>query len=214
MGHEDPIWESLHSVEMEKRRKAASDPTRLRIYDLFTRRSEWTAKEIAEELTVNPNGLYYHLRIMQDAGVIEVVRTQASGRMAERVFGMNELNRRVIWDSKDPLQISTYMAATLDAGKVGAEDAIYQQSRDPEAAKTQTFVDWGGPSIGTTHDEVREFARRLQELLKEFRERAKAQAGEEVDRGEGPSLRFVYALYEQKPLKKAVESIPPEAVSA
>lgn len=57
----DPIWDSLHSEEMEKRRKAASDPTRLRIYDLLNRRSEWTAKELSRELGVKPNSLYYHL---------------------------------------------------------------------------------------------------------------------------------------------------------
>jgi len=217
MRAKDPIWKELHTEGMQNRRRAASDPTRLRINDLLHRRPEWTAKELAGELGVNPNGLYYHLRIMEDAGFISVVRTQVSGRMAERVYGAADLNQRVIWDSKDPLELSTYMAATLDAGKVGAEDAIYQMARDLEDDATKeapTFVDWGSPSISTTAGEVREFHNRLQDLLKEFRERAKTQAVEGVDRGEGPRLRFSYALYEQQPLQKAEESMASETVSA
>ncbi|HVF12631.1 MAG TPA: helix-turn-helix domain-containing protein [Actinomycetota bacterium] len=217
MGKKDPIWENLNTEAMDKKRRAGADPTRLRIYDLFWRRPEWTAKDLASELGVSPNGLYYHLRIMQDAGLIKVVRTQVSGRMAERVYGADDLDQRVIWDSKDPVQMAAYMTATLDAGKVGAEDAIYQMARDLEANEKDeqhTFVDWGGPAIGTSPEEVREFQKRLHELLKEFRERAKAQAGEGVDRGEGPRLRFVYALYEQKPLRKRAESTPSELASA
>lgn len=212
----DPISHSLHSEAMEKLRKAGSDATRLRIYDLLNRRSEWTAKELSRELGVNPNSLYYHLRIMEDAGLISVVRTQVAGRMAERVYAATD-PKRVTWDKKDPLQLSAYLAATLEAGKVCAEDAIYEMARDLEVDendKHNTIVYWGAPSIGTTPDEVREFHQRLQGLLKEFRERAKDKAGEEVDRGEGPRLRFFYALHSQKPLQSEAGSAHPEPASA
>lgn len=100
---------------------------------MLCRRPEWPAKELARELGVNPNGLYYHLRIMEDAGLISVADPQTPGRVSERLYVAGDLTQRVIWDSKDPLEMSTYMAATLEAGKVGAEDAIYQMARDLEA---------------------------------------------------------------------------------
>ena len=67
-------------------RRALSDPVRLRILESLWDRPK-TAKALGSELGAVANRLYYHLRAMEEAGLIEVVGSEVAGRFAERIYG-------------------------------------------------------------------------------------------------------------------------------
>jgi DNA-binding transcriptional ArsR family regulator len=61
-----------------------NNPVRLRImHQLMV---PTTARELAQRLDVPVTRLYYHLNLLQEMGVIEVVETRKSGAMLQRVY--------------------------------------------------------------------------------------------------------------------------------
>lgn len=196
----EDMRELVHTEEMRKRRRAASDPTRMRITSCFYLRDRWTAKEIGEELGLNPNGLYYHLRILEEAKLIKVVDTQAVGRMVERVYGWEGLDQRVIWDANEPVEMAMNLAANIEASRAKAEEVLYKRARQIEAGEDKAFITWAAPALTTMPEEIPEFYRRLDELIKEFRDRGAERARD--DQGERKPgsvwLNFTYMLFEQE----------------
>src|SRR4051812_35071675 len=72
---------------MAKRRRAAGDATRQRLMRALSEQDlEWTAKELADELRVGVNGLYYHLRVLEDAELIEEGAGRSGDRGMERTY--------------------------------------------------------------------------------------------------------------------------------
>jgi|SRR5581483_11381138 len=185
-------------ARMRQRRDAISHPLRLRVLGLLGEGDGWTAKELAERLGMNPNRLYYHLRILEEAGVIVVAESRAVGRMAERVYKPADVGR-YIWDPEEPEQMARMLGAVLEVNKLGAEDALFEVARAVKARKKPPIVTWGTPSFETTRDEIVEFTKRVEALQMEFRKRAKkllATAG--TTRGKQPRrLRFAWLAFEE-----------------
>jgi DNA-binding transcriptional ArsR family regulator len=179
---------------MQERRRAIADPLRMRILGLLNdSQAGMTANELGEGLAMNPNRLYYHLRILETAGVIGVVDTRATGRMVERVY--DQIYRgRFIWDAENPLELAMYLGSQLEVARTGAEEALFEQARCVGAGERSPVVTWGQPSFATTHDEIVEFTKRLDALQHEFRERASKL---ESRADEMRQLRFTWLVYEQ-----------------
>ncbi len=55
--------------------KLLTDPFRSRILDLL-RQNVQTAKELAQTLNLSPKKLYYHLKLMEERGLICIVSTR------------------------------------------------------------------------------------------------------------------------------------------
>jgi DNA-binding transcriptional ArsR family regulator len=178
---------------MKARRQAIIDPLRMRILGLLNDSDGGlTANELGERIGMNPNRLYYHLRILENAGVIGVVDTRASGRMVERVY--DQIYRgRFIWDAEQPLELAMYLGASLEVSRMGAEEALFEQARRIATQGSPPVVTWGSPSFATTHDEITEFVKRVDALQMEFRERATKLGDDERTR----QLRFTWLVYEQ-----------------
>src|SRR2546422_11767850 len=71
---------ALNTVE---RLKAVADPTRIRlILELLDRNS--TVKELAEALGVPATRLYYHVKILERHGLIQVANRRMGAGIAER----------------------------------------------------------------------------------------------------------------------------------
>ena len=183
------IWSLAKDEAMQKRRRATADPLRMRIVGLIGDSQGMTAKDLADRLRIEPNRLYYHLRILEDAGVIGVVDHRVVGKLAERVYGM-VYRGRYIFDATDPADMAMNLSAILEITKVDAEEVLYEQARKVEAGEQPPVVIWGRLSFATTRDEIVEFEKRLDALRMEFRERATELHG---DRG----LFCTWVVYEQ-----------------
>ena len=186
--------------DMARKRKAVADPLRQRLLERFHTDREWTAKELADEVGVGANGLYYHLRILEEAGFIKVVGSRAVGRMAERVYRGANVSQRVTWDINDPIDLVLHFGALLDGAKSDVADAVYETARIRQEGKNldRTLAMVESPSITTTPDEIVEFQSRITALLKEFRDRARELRGDDETTPDGwKTLKFTYALRER-----------------
>jgi len=66
--------------------KAFADSTRQRIVSLLYERAA-TGKQLAGALGVSPGTVGHHLRVLEEAGLIRVVRTRRVRAMTEKYFG-------------------------------------------------------------------------------------------------------------------------------
>jgi len=178
---------------MRKRREAISDPIRMRILAALTESEGLTAKELGKRVEVNPNRLYYHLRILEEAGVIGIAETRANGRFAERVY-KQIYDGRYTWDAHDPVGLSTYLAAWLEMVRAEAEHVLFEQARELEAGNEPPIVTFNLPSFETTHSEAVRFMKRVDALQQEFRKKAAKRT-----RGNDTVLKFAWVLYEESP---------------
>lgn len=180
---------------MKKRRQAAADPTRMRIIGLLGESEGMTAKELGQRLHMEPNRLYWHLRILEEAGLIEVAELRAAGRNTERVYKQG-FDGRWAWDAQDPIELAHYMAAQLEVTKIEGEQALFEQAESLKQGEEAPVITWGRPTITTTHKEIKEFTKRLNDLMAEFRARAKAishqKKGSPLNK-----LRFTWVVCEQ-----------------
>lgn len=178
--------------QMRKRRKAAADPVRQRILDRFFEDRDWTAKELADALGVGANGLYYHLRILEDAGLIAVAGSRAPGKMVEKTYRMAD-NRHIDWELDEDLAM--VFASLLESAKHDTAEAVYDLARRAEEGDEGPFpvVDVSAPSFMTTTEEAAEFYERLRALVNEFRTRANDLR--EIERGTPASWRNVKLTY-------------------
>lgn len=153
---------------IQRRRRVMSDPLRMRIGWLLDEHG-LTAKEIADRLRIEPNRLYYHLRMMEEAGVIAVVDHKVVGRLAERVYKV-VFKGRYVWDFRAPDDLVMNLNAILEITKADAQQTLYDRA---ESEAGEHIVTWGHPSFPTSREEIAEFARRVEALQMEFRQRGR-----------------------------------------
>ncbi len=80
--------DAIDQEQLEKHR-ALGDPLRLRLFRQFQKTR--TVSEAAEELGIDRTLLYYHVRILLKAGLIEEVETRKAGHVTESVYATKNL---------------------------------------------------------------------------------------------------------------------------
>jgi len=88
-----------------------------------------TAKRLGAELGVIPNRLYYHLRILEEAQLIHVAGTQATGRMVEKIYGIRGGNFGSELPGDDPAEVAAFYGAILDSTKEELQDLAFSRAR-------------------------------------------------------------------------------------
>jgi DNA-binding transcriptional ArsR family regulator len=69
----------------EEQLKALYDPIRIRIAHLL--KSPRTPKQVADIINIRPNNLYYHFRVLENAGIIEHTKTvEGKGFIKENFY--------------------------------------------------------------------------------------------------------------------------------
>lgn len=162
---------------MKMKRKAASDPLRQKMLERLARDRDWTVKELADDLGVGANGLYYHLRILEQAEFAAVSGARLVGRSSERTYRGNRVFEQIVtWDFSDPFEVSAHFAALLEVAKEEVDDCLFRGAQDMEAGERATFAMVEAPAFATTRDDIRAFTRDLRELQMKYRRRARAAA--------------------------------------
>lgn len=179
---------------MERKRKAGSDSTRLRMLDLMSDGNEWTAKELASELGLGANSLYHHLRVLEEAELIAKAGTRSPGRMVETTYALTgPRDQRMTWELDEDLALT--FAGLLEAAKADVQESVYEAAARVAAGDKPRWelVLVESPSFVTTHSEVAAFRKRLRALVGEFRDRSKALP----EKPTNVTLKFTYALRER-----------------
>lgn len=158
--------EDLHSLEV------LNSPVRLRI--LHNLREPGSVRDVAQALDVPVTRLYYHFNLLEEIGAIEVVETRKIGAMLQRIYRTAAKNfmagPNIIDNIDDKRKFAEIGAATVvDGARMDAEEAVHDQLVKLEAGEeVEVLGSMGRTVVQLQPDQVREFSKRLEELLVEI----------------------------------------------
>jgi DNA-binding transcriptional ArsR family regulator len=149
-------WRGVH--------RALGDPLRIRLFEALWRGPR-SAKELSAEVGLPPDRLYYHLRQLEQAGIVEVAeyRPTPSGK-AERVY--RRVEAEPPGEASSPEEVAAFLASVLDVTKADITAAFTAR----EAGEHREVVVAQGP-LWLTAEGLAEFQRVLKALYERFGKR-------------------------------------------
>ena len=95
--------------------KVATDPKRLEIVNVVQAANQPLAvKQIAERLKVDPRNLYYHIKLLEEHGLIVVVETKVVTNIAEKYYHLAAYVWRIDEFMLSPEQSRTAFELTVN----------------------------------------------------------------------------------------------------
>jgi len=153
--------------------RALADDVRTSIVALLRDRARST-QQLAHELGMPRGTVGHHLKVLEKAGLIRVVRTRQVRAMTEKFYGRTA--RLFLFETEDPADARAIGGAMLR--RAGAEI-----ERSPDTVR------FGHPKARLAHEDVCRLERRLKRLTHDFL------AAEIPD---GKTYALAVALYEQR----------------
>lgn len=146
--------------------KAISDPTRQKILGLLGQQS-LTTKQLSEMLEQPKGTIGHHLKMLEAAGLIHVVRTRLVRAITEKYYG--RVARYFRTGSAVLTAFQTDMSPVQPVLGLMLRQALEEMAytTDPDDPSSSIIV-----HARILADEVREFGQRLEALAEEFRQRA------------------------------------------
>ena len=140
------------------------------IVDVLLANGPMTVAELAPVLARKPKGLYYHLKALEEAGLVEVKETRRATRREEAVYGLVSRSMRMSEDLSDP----AYRQAMQDSVASTFRAAERMNQRLLDAVETHPEL-YGQSTILTTIARLRpEDLEKVLRLAKDLHAQAKA----------------------------------------
>lgn len=166
-----------------------NNPVRLRI--LHHLKEPATVRDLAARLGVPVTRLYYHLDLLENVGVIEVVETRKSGAMLQRVYRSVATNFTpapgLLGETGDRERvIEAAIGLVLDGARLDATASLlehFEITGDPEAIPPRAM---GRSVVPMTREGAERVVALIDEIVDEMRERE--------DR-EGEAYAFSFAFF-------------------
>ena len=133
--------------------RAMADPFRVQLVQLLRDEARST-QEISEELSVPKGTVGHHLKVLERAGLIRVVRTRKVRALTEKFYGRTA--RLFLYQTEDPADGRAISAVTLR-----------QAANEVEVAPVA--VGFGLVRARLTQKDMERFERRTKKLLDDFR---------------------------------------------
>src|SRR5206468_10700333 len=108
-GHDYAAKDTMIVAE-PKQLKAMADPLRTQLIQLLRDRARST-QELAEELALPKGSVGHHLKVLESAGLIRVVRTRKVRAMTEKFYGRTA--RLFLYQTEDPDETRAISTNTL-----------------------------------------------------------------------------------------------------
>lgn len=161
---------------------ALADPLRLQLFELLLEAPS-SAKELAQHIELPPDRLYYHLRQLERARLIEVADyRRLSGGKVERVYQVVEVEPP--GDDAGPEDTTRFLAAVLDATQadIAAAFSAKQQGRAREVTVIRK-------TVRLTPEQFADLRHHLADLIRQAMERPA-----DSDNGDARSVRLLFTL--------------------
>ena len=133
--------------------RAMADPFRTQLIQLLRDRAQST-QEIAEELGIPKGTVGHHLKVLESAGLIRVVRTRKVRAVTEKFYGRTA--RLFLYQTEDPAD-----------GRAISAIALRQAASEVERAGHSTG--FGLVRARLTDKDFERFERRAKKLMDDFR---------------------------------------------
>jgi DNA-binding transcriptional ArsR family regulator len=151
-GHDYAAKETM-VVEDPKQLKAMADPLRSQLIQLLRDRARST-QEIAEELGLPKGTVGHHLKVLESAGLIRVVRTRKVRAMTEKFYGRTA-------------RLFLYQAEDHDSVLAISSNMLRQAASEVERAAVATG--FGLVRARLAKKDVERLERRAKKLMDDFR---------------------------------------------
>lgn len=147
-------------VDEPEQLRALGDELRTRLVMLLRERAASTT-ELAETLGMPKGTVSHHLKVLEKAGLVRVVRTRQVRAVTERFYGRTA--RLFVFKSRDELPDTPGTSPVAAAGLRQAADEVATSTLD---ADSSTFA---GVHVRVSPEDARRFVRRLERLIDDFR---------------------------------------------
>jgi predicted transcriptional regulator len=157
---------SAFELTLEQVRELSS-PIRVSIFATLRMRGPQSIRELANFMGVRPDSLYYHMRILEQVGIIELVETRQSTIRQEAVYGLK--HRQFTMPARDPSPEFAEALHQLVEASLGRCVQLYASAArklasKPELAEVRDFHMINGR---LSPDHFEDWKRRLEDLMKE-----------------------------------------------
>jgi DNA-binding transcriptional ArsR family regulator len=164
--------------------RIVSEPTRLRLLELL-HDGPTTVKELAAALGVPPTRLYYHMKLLEDHGIVRVESTRIVSGIVEKTYAATasrlSLDRSVLSPGTTPREesVEALLAFVVDGARAEIRRGVARGRIDPLNKSAAA----GGLTLGRdwfvlTPERMEAFLRRFDELEEEFGARERPPEGE------------------------------------
>ena len=133
--------------------RAMADPFRTQLIQLLRDRAHST-QELAQELSIPKGTVGHHLKVLESAGLIRVVRTRKVRAVTEKFYGRTA--RLFLYQTEDPAESQAISAVTLRQAASEVERAGHASG-------------FGLIRARLTKKDVERFERRAKKLMEDFR---------------------------------------------
>jgi len=151
-GHDYDAADTMVVAE-PKQLKAMADPLRTQLIQLLRDRARST-QEISEELGIPKGTVGHHLKVLEAAGLIRIVRTRKVRAMTEKFYGRTA-------------RLFLYHAEDHDSVLAISSNTLRQAAGEVESAAVVTG--FGLVRARLTRKDVKRLERRAQKLMEDFR---------------------------------------------
>lgn len=151
-----------------------------------------SVRDVAERLDLPTTRLYYHINLLEQAGIITVVETRKAGAMVQKIYATTARNfrasPRLPQSERDPSELARIaVGVVLDGARVDAEEALAAHF---EHVRDQRDEDING-AFGRTitffsEEEAEAFAEKLHAFIEEEFDKDESSEGKEY------GLTFVF----------------------
>jgi DNA-binding transcriptional ArsR family regulator len=153
--------------------KLLADPLRSRMLDLL-RTQVQTAKELAQTLKLSPKKLYYHLKLLEERGLIRVVGTRVVSGIIEKsyratayLFLFDDDVFRSTDSAESPLPPG--LQAIFETTRIQLEQSVAAGTVElGDNAKVLQRLLWMWGLQRLSGQQAQEFYRRFEQLISEF----------------------------------------------
>lgn len=152
-------------------------------------------REVAEDLKVPPTRLYYHVNLLEEAGIIEVVETRKVGAMLQKIYQTTAKSfrpsRKLAEADLEPEELAKITAGVvLDGARVDAIEALtanFERIRSgDDDAKLPGSI---GRTLGFfTREEAKAFGEKLEQFIEEEFDR-------DARPSDGDEYSFTYVFF-------------------
>lgn len=160
-----------YEIEDVRVLEVLNNPVRLRIMHHLTEPS--TVRDLAQRLDVPVTRLYYHLNLLLEVGVIEVVETRKSGAMLQRVYRTVATDfapvRGLLEKSRDKDRVvRAAIGMVLDGARLDATVGLLDQLEPGEGSDIMSATALGRSVVSMNRDGALKIVELIDEIVAEM----------------------------------------------
>jgi DNA-binding transcriptional ArsR family regulator len=132
----------VHVIKTVEELKALRSPTRLRLLTLLRRHGEASVSILADRIGIKLESLYYHVHVLQKAGLIVAARERVTGRRPETIYAPVAPHFRIDDKNRDPDFLRALLAmyqSQIRHAERGLDTAL-QSEIEASGPRTSTYV--------------------------------------------------------------------------